>query len=47
MADRSAWKIVETDAVSVQAPARRGRATADVTSGMLGGMSPAFGPDVS
>src|SRR5215218_7591303 len=34
MADRSAWKIVEADAV----PARRGRATADVASGMLGGM---------
>lgn len=44
MADRSAWKIVEADAI----PARRGRATADVTSGMLGGMiAPAFGPDVS
>jgi len=44
MADRSAWKIVEADAV----PARRGRATADVTTGMLGGMiAPAFGPDVS
>ncbi|MES2031911.1 MAG: UDP-3-O-acyl-N-acetylglucosamine deacetylase [Pseudomonadota bacterium] len=49
MADRSAWKIVETDAAHVQnAPARRGRASADVTSGMLGGMiAPAFGPDVS
>lgn len=47
MADRSAWKIVEADAVSVQAPARRGRATADVTSGVLCGLSPAFGPDVS
>jgi UDP-3-O-[3-hydroxymyristoyl] N-acetylglucosamine deacetylase len=44
MADRSAWKIVEADAV----PVRRGRASADVTSGMLGGMiAPAFGPDVS
>jgi UDP-3-O-[3-hydroxymyristoyl] N-acetylglucosamine deacetylase len=49
MADRSAWKIVEADAAQVQnAPARRGRASADVTSGMLGGMiAPAFGPDVS
>ena len=47
MADRSAWKVVEADAVSVQAPARRGRATANVTSGVLGGMAPAFGPDVS
>lgn len=47
LADRSAWKIVETDAVSAKAPARRGRATADVTSGVLGGLSPAFGPDVS
>jgi UDP-3-O-[3-hydroxymyristoyl] N-acetylglucosamine deacetylase len=46
MADRSAWKIVEADAAPVSA--RRGRATADVTSGMLGGMiAPAFGPDVS
>lgn len=44
MADRSAWKIVDADAV----PARRGRATADVATGMLGGMiAPAFGPDVS
>jgi UDP-3-O-[3-hydroxymyristoyl] N-acetylglucosamine deacetylase len=44
MADRSAWKIAEADAV----PVRRGRASADVTSGMLGGMiAPAFGPDVS
>jgi UDP-3-O-[3-hydroxymyristoyl] N-acetylglucosamine deacetylase len=44
MADRSAWKIVEADTV----PARRGRATADVATGMLGGMiAPAFGPDVS
>lgn len=44
MADRSAWKVVEADAV----PARRGRATADVATGMLGGMiAPAFGPDVS
>ncbi|OYU86947.1 MAG: UDP-3-O-[3-hydroxymyristoyl] N-acetylglucosamine deacetylase [Bradyrhizobiaceae bacterium PARB1] len=47
MADRSAWKIVEADAVSVQAPARRGRASADVTSGVLGGLAPAFGPEVS
>lgn len=46
MADRSAWKIVEADAVSVQT-ARRGRASADVTSGVLGGLAPAFGPDVS
>lgn len=46
MADRSAWKIVEADAAPVSA--RRSRATADVTSGMLGGMiAPAFGPDVS
>jgi UDP-3-O-[3-hydroxymyristoyl] N-acetylglucosamine deacetylase len=44
MADRSAWKVVEADAV----PARRGRAAADVATGMLGGMiAPAFGPDVS
>ncbi len=47
LADRSAWKIVEADAVSVKVPARRGRASADVTSGVLGGLSPAFGPDVS
>ncbi|WP_371422878.1 UDP-3-O-acyl-N-acetylglucosamine deacetylase [Tardiphaga sp.] len=49
MADRSAWKVVEADAAHLQnAPARRGRASADVTSGMLGGMiAPAFGPDVS
>ena len=47
LADRSAWKIVETDTVSVKAPARRGRASADVSSGVLGGLSPAFGPDVS
>ncbi len=46
MADRSAWKIVEADAVSVQT-ARRGRASADVNSGVLGGLAPAFGPDVS
>jgi UDP-3-O-[3-hydroxymyristoyl] N-acetylglucosamine deacetylase len=47
MADRSAWKVVETDAVSVLAPARRGRASANVSGGVLGGLTPAFGPDVS
>ncbi|MDB5620938.1 UDP-3-O-acyl-N-acetylglucosamine deacetylase [Tardiphaga sp.] len=43
MADRSAWKIVDADQVA----ARRPR-TAEIASGMLGGMiAPAFGPDVS
>jgi UDP-3-O-[3-hydroxymyristoyl] N-acetylglucosamine deacetylase len=42
LADRSAWRVVETEA------ARRSRGHADVRSGMVGGMvAPAYGPDVS
>jgi UDP-3-O-[3-hydroxymyristoyl] N-acetylglucosamine deacetylase len=42
MADRSAWRVVEAEAV------RRSRAPAEVGSGMVGGMiAPAYGPDVS
>jgi UDP-3-O-[3-hydroxymyristoyl] N-acetylglucosamine deacetylase len=42
MADRSAWRVVESDA------ARRSRGHAEIGSGMVGGMiAPAYGPDVS
>jgi UDP-3-O-[3-hydroxymyristoyl] N-acetylglucosamine deacetylase len=42
MADRSAWRVVEAEAV------RRSRTPAEVGSGMVGGMiAPAYGPDVS
>src|ERR1700709_260761 len=42
MADRSAWRVVESDA------ARRSRGHAEAGSGMVGGMiAPAYGPDVS
>jgi UDP-3-O-[3-hydroxymyristoyl] N-acetylglucosamine deacetylase len=43
MADRSAWRVVESEAA-----ARRSRGHAEVGSGMVGGMvAPAYGPDVS
>jgi UDP-3-O-[3-hydroxymyristoyl] N-acetylglucosamine deacetylase len=42
LADRSAWRVLESDAV------RRPRAYAEAGSGMVGGMvAPAYGPDVS
>jgi UDP-3-O-[3-hydroxymyristoyl] N-acetylglucosamine deacetylase len=42
MADRSAWRVVESEAV------RRPRGHAEIGSGMVGGMiAPAYGPDVS
>lgn len=42
LADRSAWRIVEGEAV------RRSRAYAEAGSGIVGGMiAPAYGPDVS
>jgi UDP-3-O-[3-hydroxymyristoyl] N-acetylglucosamine deacetylase len=44
MADRSAWRVVESEAE----PARRPRGRAEVARGMVGGMvAPAYGPDVS
>jgi UDP-3-O-[3-hydroxymyristoyl] N-acetylglucosamine deacetylase len=44
MADRSAWRVVEAE----PALARRAvRGHADVVGGMLGGMVPVYGPDVS
>jgi UDP-3-O-[3-hydroxymyristoyl] N-acetylglucosamine deacetylase len=44
LADRSAWRIVEAEAV----PQRRAaRGHADVVGGMLGGLVPAYAPDVS
>ncbi len=43
LADRTAWRVVESDAA-----ARRPRAYAEAGSGMVGGMvAPAYGPDVS
>jgi UDP-3-O-[3-hydroxymyristoyl] N-acetylglucosamine deacetylase len=42
MADRSAWRVIEAET------ARRSRTSAEVGSGMVGGMiAPAYGPDVS
>ena len=42
LADRTAWRVVESDAV------RRPRVYAEARSGMVGGMvAPAYGPDVS
>ncbi len=43
MADRSAWRVVEAE----PAVARRARGHADVVGGMLGGLVPVYGPDVS
>jgi UDP-3-O-[3-hydroxymyristoyl] N-acetylglucosamine deacetylase len=43
MSDRSAWRVVE-DAPAVR---RRARGHADVVGGMMGGMVPVYGPDVS
>src|SRR4051794_38638254 len=44
MADRSAWRVVESEAE----PARRPRGRAEAARGMVGGMvAPAYGPDVS
>lgn len=44
MADRSAWRVVEDEPVMVR---RRARGHADVVGGMLGGLVPVYGPDVS
>jgi UDP-3-O-[3-hydroxymyristoyl] N-acetylglucosamine deacetylase len=42
MADRSAWRVVESE------PVRRPRGHAEIARGMVGGMvAPAYGPDVS
>jgi UDP-3-O-[3-hydroxymyristoyl] N-acetylglucosamine deacetylase len=43
LADRSAWRVVEAE----PAVARRARGRAEVVGGMLGGMVPVYGPDVS
>jgi len=44
MADRSAWRVVE-DQPAMQR--RRARGHAEVVGGMLGGLVPVYGPDVS
>ena len=41
LADRSAWRVVEGEAV------RRSRPVAEIGRGMVGGMAAAYGPDVS
>ncbi|MGO9359279.1 MAG: UDP-3-O-acyl-N-acetylglucosamine deacetylase [Xanthobacteraceae bacterium] len=44
MADRSAWRVVEAESATLRRPAR---GHAEVVGGMLGGMMPVYGPDVS
>ena len=44
MADRSAWRVVEIEPVAAR---RRARGHAEVVGGLLGGMVPVYGPDVS
>lgn len=44
MADRSAWRVAEAEPVVAR---RRARGHAEVVGGMLGGLVPAYGPDVS
>jgi UDP-3-O-[3-hydroxymyristoyl] N-acetylglucosamine deacetylase len=43
MADRTAWRVVEAKPAAV----RRARGRAEVSGGMLGGMVPAYGPNIS
>lgn len=44
MADRSAWRVVEAEPALTRRPAR---GHAEVVGGMLGGLVPAYAPDVS
>jgi UDP-3-O-[3-hydroxymyristoyl] N-acetylglucosamine deacetylase len=44
MADRTAWRVVDAERVMAR---RRARVGSEVVGGMLGGMVPAYGPNVS